>query len=199
MRRDNPPTSAAARAISEWRRKRIKQQQEREAAVQRAITRIEQQPELADTESYNAAMLGCRLLERPEEALVLWDQMRAAGVRPSPESYQHALVSAMRLRRHDVLQLCVEEGQAVVYHVGGNSCRYEEAEEGRAVFPIGAAAAVEKLCSVYPAWLAVEDLPIDDEECEDEDEDEDEEGEEPFQPLPFVRQLLLAGVLEARR
>ena len=71
MRRDNPPTSAAARAISEWRRKRIKQQQEREAAVQRAITRIEQQPELADTESYNAAMLGCRLLERPEEALVL--------------------------------------------------------------------------------------------------------------------------------
>ena len=47
-------------------------------------------------------MAGYRTIGRPGEAFALWERMRAAGVLPSPETYQHALVCAMRLKRHAV-------------------------------------------------------------------------------------------------
>ena len=79
----------------------------------RAVEAIERAPEHAATTTYNAAMAGCRLLGRTEQALALWDQMRATNVKPNPESYQHALVCAMRLQRHkqalDVWQMLDED------------------------------------------------------------------------------------------
>ena len=59
----------------------------------------------------------------------------------------------VRLIRHDVAQLVAEqaqgegegEGVVVVYHCASNTCRYQEAPEGRHEFPLAAAAAIELL------------------------------------------------------
>ena len=66
------------------------------------LAEIDSSPASAATGTYNAAMNGCRQLGRLEKVLELWEQMRAASVPPSPESYQHVLVCAMRLQRHAV-------------------------------------------------------------------------------------------------
>ena len=113
----------------------------------------------------------------------------------------------VRLVRHDVMQMALEEGSAVIYHIGGNTCRYKEAEEGKEVMPLSAAPAIDKLVTSYPSWTAIEDLPeaeADEEEAEEDEEDEQQNGgkaakaSSSFDRLAFAQHLLGCGVLEMR-
>ncbi|KOO30282.1 glycosyl hydrolase bnr repeat-containing protein [Chrysochromulina tobinii] len=56
--------------------------------------------EKTDTAAYNMAIAGCRHVGRPVQALSLYERMREAGVPADRQTYEHALVCAMRLRRH---------------------------------------------------------------------------------------------------
>ena len=131
----------------------------------------------------------------------------ARGARNADAAAAVAASSLVRLRRHDVMHMAVEEGHAAVYHVGGNTCRYKEVEEGRELFSIGAAPVLERLVRVFPSWTAVEDLQRLAAEAEAAEAEEGggggEEGDgggegEPVDVAAVVRRLVECGVLETR-
>jgi hypothetical protein len=70
--------------------------------------------------------------------------------------------------------MTVEAGECVVYHAHANSVRFEGAEEGRLVFDLAVAPAVEEVIRAYPGWIAVSELPV--MVDADEDGDVDDEG-----------------------
>ena len=105
-----PPINGKV-AAAEWRRQRLKlAEEQRESAVLKALSAV-RSGKRKSTGSFNAAMAGCRHIGRPAQALALWEQMRQSRVPPDVESFQHALVCAMRLRRH---KLALELWQELV-------------------------------------------------------------------------------------
>eukprot|EP00900_Chrysochromulina_parva_P022067 jgi/Chrpa1/4494/Chrysochromulina_OHIO_Genome00018008-RA len=83
-------------AAAEWRRQRLELA---ESAMIRAVALVSS-GEKTDTAAYNMAIAGCRHVGRPVQALSLYERMREAGVPADRQTYEHALVCAMRLRRH---------------------------------------------------------------------------------------------------
>ena len=101
MPRGTTPLSMAAclAAAVEWRRQRMEIAQRRESVARHAISLVTT-GERTDTESYNAALAGCRHTGQPSQALAIWEQMRERGVAAHTMSYQHAIVCAMQLDRY---------------------------------------------------------------------------------------------------
>lgn len=68
---------------------------------------------------------------------------------PSPGCVESPItvgpLSLVRLVRHDVAQLVAEDDKVVLYHCAGNTCRYQEAPEGRLAFSLEVAGALEHL------------------------------------------------------
>eukprot|EP01052_Picozoa_sp_SAG31_P007354 SAG31_NODE_350_length_17241_cov_156.139715_12_plen_591_part_00 len=88
----------------------------------------------------------------------------------------------VRLVRHDVAHIAVEENSLLIYHSAGNTCRYKEVEEGAISVDVCVAPAIEHLFHAYPSWTDVKELPV-----------EDEDAMEAV--VSTVQQLMRAGVL----
>ncbi|KAA0165373.1 hypothetical protein FNF31_02035 [Cafeteria roenbergensis] len=86
--------------------------------------------------------------------------------------------SVVRLAHPRATRMTVEAGECVVYHAHTNSVRFEGAEEGRLVFDIAVAPAVEALVRSYPGWLPALELPVMEVDSEDEGGDSEEDGDE---------------------
>ena len=80
-------------------------------------------------------------------------------------SHDATLDSLVRLIRHDVAHLAVEEESIVLYHAAGNTCRYQEAGEGAVLCSLCVAPALEYLIGAYPSWTSVRDLPAEDDDA----------------------------------
>ena len=91
------PLGMGRAASAEWKRQRLSVR--RDLAVERAVALV-MRGDVTGVASYNAAMEGCRRFGRHSQTLLLWEQMSAAQVAPDRMAYQHAMVSAMRLRRY---------------------------------------------------------------------------------------------------
>eukprot|EP01051_Picozoa_sp_SAG22_P002098 SAG22_NODE_90_length_21067_cov_8.490843_2_plen_563_part_00 len=72
--------------------------------------------------------------------------------------------SVVRLVRHDIAHIAVEEDMVVLYHSARNTCRYQEADEGALSCELCVAPALEYLINAYPSWTAVADLPVDEDD-----------------------------------
>lgn len=128
---------------------------------------------LAEVELAPGSVLAARSAHPASAAVASSSSLSAAADTSAQTAVGPATV--VRLTHPRGTRMTVEAGECVVYHAHANSIRFEGAEEGRLVFDLAVAPAVEEVIRAYPGWVAVSELPVMLEEDDDEGDDQDDD------------------------